>query len=225
MEEHWRPVKDYEGLYEVSDSGNVRSIDRYETFVNKESTYPVVRFRKGTNLHITYEGKSPRVQLSKYHKLKNVPICNLVAEAFIPNPNGYTCVNHKDGNKLNNCKENLEWAPFYSVGKFEKESIISEEWRPIPDYEDLYEVSNTGKVRSIPRKVVRTRNRNNRSFDDLAKYSARELKPCRHNQKTGFAVYHLHRRYKPGFYGQTDTYHVIEDLIQLAFPELHSWED
>ena len=101
MEEQWKTVKGYEGLYEVSNTGKVRSLKNTRHNVRKEPLlkkqllgswgYPVVALCK--------EGKSIRVLVHR-----------IVAEAFIPNPNGYNIVNHKDEVKTNNFAENLEWC-------------------------------------------------------------------------------------------------------------------
>lgn len=101
---------------------------------------------------------------------------------------------------------------------------MKEEWRPIPDYEDLYEVSNKGRVRSKPReiKIVRYNDDGVQNFYSVRK--SIELKPYRQCKTTGEIVYHLHRRYKSGYYGQTDTYHHVNDLVRLAFPELYANE-
>lgn len=52
------------------------------------------------------------MELYKNGKAKKIKMHRLVAETFIPNPNNYPCVNHKDENKLNNCVDNLEWCTY-----------------------------------------------------------------------------------------------------------------
>ena len=96
--ETWKSVKGYEGLYEVSNLGNVRSL-RYNN-TNKISPLKVYIEKAGY----------ARVSLSKNGKSKNKRIHRLVAEAFIPNMNSLPQVNHIDGNKLNNNVKNLEWC-------------------------------------------------------------------------------------------------------------------
>lgn len=108
---------------------------------------------------------------------------------------------------------------------------MKEEWRPIPieGYENLYEVSNTGKVRSVVRVIHKnepTWHAKNgkiisREFD--AVYSSKELKPYM-IAKNGLLKYHLHKRDHKGYYGQTDIYVYVEDLVRGAFPELHEGE-
>lgn len=94
MGESWLPVIGYEGLYEVSDKGNVRSLFRY-----KKQLKP----SKGNNGYLS-------VELFKGKQGKRVSIHRLVATAFISNPQNLPQVNHKDENKHNNCVENLEWC-------------------------------------------------------------------------------------------------------------------
>lgn len=84
----------YEGLYEVSDKGNVRSLFRY-----KKQLKP----SKGNNGYLS-------VELFKGKQRKRASIHRLVATAFISNPQNLPQVNHKDENKHNNCVENLEWC-------------------------------------------------------------------------------------------------------------------
>lgn len=89
----WKDIRDYEGLYQVSDEGEIRRI-----FENKAH---LLKKRNGTYLSVS---------LSKEGKKKSHNIHRLVAEAFILRPVGTTEVNHIDGNKHNNNVNNLEWV-------------------------------------------------------------------------------------------------------------------
>lgn len=111
-EEIWKPVKGYENVYEVSNFGNVRSVDRYiEQKNNKCEKYNHIY--KG-RLIKQYENNAGYMQVQLCYKYKSIPkrVHRLVAEAFIPNPNNFKCVNHIDGNKHNNNIENLEWCSY-----------------------------------------------------------------------------------------------------------------
>lgn len=108
--EIWRPVVGYEGLYEVSNLGRVRSMGHYVT-QNGNCGTPFTRFYKGRIIHATctsngYEG----LTLSNGSKRENKSVHRLVAEAFIPNPNGLPQVNHKNEVRNDNRAENLEWC-------------------------------------------------------------------------------------------------------------------
>lgn len=111
--EKFKPVKNYEGLYEISNLGTLRSLDKkWQTLNYKSGKYITVKMKgriiKTCVSNCGYE----QTTLSKNGKQKLVLIHRLVAEAFILNTNNYPCVNHKDGNKLNNCVDNLEWCTY-----------------------------------------------------------------------------------------------------------------
>ena len=119
MEEVWKDIENYEGLYQVSNFGKVRSVEReivysdgrvykYKSSIIKPS------FNKRTGYYSTC--------LRKNGKPKTFRLNRVVAQTFLPNPNNLPSVNHKDENKLNNFvwvnedgsvdieKSNLEWC-------------------------------------------------------------------------------------------------------------------
>lgn len=95
--EEWRDVIGYEGLYQVNNLGNVRSLHWYGGDKIKEIS------QHNLNGYMN-------VHLYKNGKLKNCGVHRLVARAFIPMEEGKEIVNHKDENRANNCVENLEWC-------------------------------------------------------------------------------------------------------------------
>ena len=100
--EVWRDVVGYEGLYKVSDRGNVFSVERLNSRGHKcggRILKPI--YNRGG--YLTFD-------LCKNGKVKTKSTHRLVAEAFIPNPNGLPQVNHIDEVKVNNNVENLEWC-------------------------------------------------------------------------------------------------------------------
>lgn len=99
-EEIWKPVVGYEGLYEVSSLGRVRSLDRYDS--NNH-------FLKGRILRLCVDTKGYlKVGLSSNGKVKTYMVHRMVVEAFIPNPDNLPEVNHIDEDKKNNRVDNLE---------------------------------------------------------------------------------------------------------------------
>ena len=101
MEEIWKDIKGYEGLYQISNLGNIKST---------HSRFGMRKQPKNARIGINKGYK--RYGLSKDGKEIKFYVHRLVAEAFIPNPNGYPCINHKDENKFNNNVENLEWCTY-----------------------------------------------------------------------------------------------------------------
>ncbi len=92
MSKIWKPIPNYEGFYEVSESGEIRNSSGKILSPNK--------------MHNGY--MRIRLCMNGIHKTHGVH--RLVASAFIPNPNNYPQVNHKDENRLNNHYSNLEWC-------------------------------------------------------------------------------------------------------------------
>lgn len=93
--EIWKDIEGYEGLYQVSNLGRVKSL----------------KFNKIKILSQGISGSGYKiVSLSKENQRKIFLVHRLVAMVFIKNPNNYPCINHKDENKLNNLANNLEWC-------------------------------------------------------------------------------------------------------------------
>lgn len=111
MQEEWRNVVGYEGKYQVSNLGNVRSLNRIIECKGKG----------GCNVHRKQRGCLMRQSLNTqgYYTVglscqkpgsRTHLVSRLVAQAFIPNPDNLPCVNHKDENSKNNRVDNLEWC-------------------------------------------------------------------------------------------------------------------
>lgn len=104
-----KPVKDYEGYYEVDQFGRVFGLDRTIIVVDGERTYEKLLTGRQMKQSIHDKGYKT-VSLTKDGKTKSVFVHRIVAEAFIPNPDNLPMVNHKDEDKTNNFLENLEWC-------------------------------------------------------------------------------------------------------------------
>lgn len=98
MQEIWKDIKGYENIYQISNKGNVKSLN-YKQTGREKILKPSVD--KDGYLFVC---------LCKNRKVKPFKVHRLVAEAFISNPNNYPCVNHKNEIKDNNRLENLEWC-------------------------------------------------------------------------------------------------------------------
>lgn len=143
MSEIWKPVVDFEEYYEVSNCGNVRTVDRY------------VYDKNGKSRHIKMKNITKQIDRNGYYKVdirndyyrKTITIHRLMAIAFLPNPENKPCVNHIDGNKLNLNLSNLEWVTYSEnnkhavdnglrkspwIGKFGKNMPVS---KPVLQYD------------------------------------------------------------------------------------------
>ena len=101
MEEIWKDIEGYEGLYKISNYGNI---------INLHSRWG--KRKKPRKLTLSINKDYIRCGLSKDGKETKFYVHRLVAKNFIPNPNNYPCINHKDENKLNNNANNLEWCDY-----------------------------------------------------------------------------------------------------------------
>ena len=108
LKEIWKDIPNYEGSYQVSNLGNVKSLNR------------IVISKKGQRFDVSEKILKPigrcrdknymAVHLCKKGNTWTASVHRLVAEAFIPNPNNLPAINHKDENPLNNHVDNLEWC-------------------------------------------------------------------------------------------------------------------
>lgn len=105
-EEVWKDIEGFEGCYQVSNFGRVKSLERHVRKSNGVIMYVAERIlkpRKNKNGYLTvYPCKESRYMPIDIHRAAGI--------AFIPNPNNYKDINHKDGNKENNSVDNLEWV-------------------------------------------------------------------------------------------------------------------
>lgn len=129
--EKWKDIKGYEGLYQISNIGRVRSINYHRKIGMKRIIKPWKAGDGYLQIHLYKNGKREKRYIHR-----------LVAEAFLSNPNSESEVNHKDENKTNNCVENIEWCNHLynckysfckSVGKYDLSGKLLKKYKSIKD--------------------------------------------------------------------------------------------
>lgn len=111
IKEVWKDINEYEGIYQISNLGRVKSLPRQ--FISGNG-----RVHNSDEIIMSYILRNgyPMVLLSKNGVKKSKSIHRLVAKMFVPNPNNYPIVNHKDQSRDNNVVDNLEWCTYkYNV--------------------------------------------------------------------------------------------------------------
>jgi len=144
--EEWRDISGYEGLYQVSNYGNVQRL------TTKAGNYKP-HLIKPTKTH-----SGLRIHLCKDNYTIGYMLDRIVAQSFVKNKQNKEFVYHKDGNIMNNYSLNLLWvsekdAITLCIEKEDKDEM----WKDITGFENLYRVSSLGRVKSLPR-IIKTYN-------------------------------------------------------------------
>lgn len=160
QEEVWRDVVGYEGLYEVSNLGRVRSLDRV---VAHHTAGKAVR--KGRMRKLAFDGHYLNVSLSKDGKTVVRRVHRVVAQAFIPNPDNLSDVDHIDCDKLNNRVDNLRWCTSAENTRFAWDNGLI---RSVP-YSERSEWQRERSAAARRRAVVRSDGKWYKSTTDAAK--------------------------------------------------------
>ena len=137
MQEVWKSIKGFEGIYEVSNFGRVRSIDRIDCS-GRHLKAKVISSKSKCN-YIT-------CVLMKCGNRYTYRIHRLVAEAFIPNPLNLPVVNHIDGNKKNNHASNLEWCSYSENTKHAYKIGMQSQKRKLHDVDIIEILKNKGRL-------------------------------------------------------------------------------
>ena len=146
MQEIWKDIKGYEGKYQVSNLGRVRSLYDQNQF---KKTYRIKLLK--FNIRSGYYN----VNLNNHRKRKNFQVHRLVAFAFIPNFDNKPIINHIDENRLNNKVDNLEWCT-------QKENVLHSKYK-------MYKPKKS-KLPTSGEKYIIKRNRYNKIFYEIFIY-------------------------------------------------------
>ena len=141
--EEWKDIKGYEGLYQVSNYGNIKSLKR---------NIILSPAKAGRGYYYVLLCKNGKPKLKYIHRL--------VAEHFVPNPNSYKEVNHKSGIKSNNDIFNLEWCTHKQncehktrilkkgckkVRQYDLQGVFIKEWASISEAKRTLNISHIGE--------------------------------------------------------------------------------
>lgn len=161
-QEIWKDIEGFEGCFQVSNLGRVRSLER---IINNRLMKGIIKKTQIQKNRFEYVNlrKAPIVKLCTVHRL--------VAKAFIPNPNNLPEVNHKDFNRANNNANNLEWVSgeenrqhflsgikpgsYHNGAKLTEEEVLHIRKREVPvaEYAKLYGLSLTNVYHVQQRKT------------------------------------------------------------------------
>ncbi len=131
MKEIWKPLINWEGIYEVSNMGNVRSVDRYVVQRNYK------RFCKGQNIKITKHKSGYGIVTLRNSGIQKVSkVHQLIMNTFNPNKTGKKLeINHIDGNTMNNRLDNLEWCTHQENLQHASKHKLLSVYKPINQYD------------------------------------------------------------------------------------------
>jgi hypothetical protein len=150
----WKEVKGYEGLYLISDKGEILSLPRIVKSRNRSGEF--WRRTKTKFLKAHLRGSNclyPAVTLTKDGVSKAHSIHRLMATAFIPNPNNLPEVNHKDENTLNYSLDNLEWCDRQYNIEYSKSKRV-EQWMDSIKIAEYKSITYASQITGISRNTI-----------------------------------------------------------------------
>ena len=167
MNEIWKDIKGYEGSYQVSNLGRVKSLNYHRCGFERI-------------LEIDSSSQYETIMLYKNGSRTRFLIHRLVASAFIPNPNNYPVVNHIDEDKSNNRVDNLEWCTQqynvnYGTGLDRLSGVLKGKKRSEETKKRLSEI-NKGRVQSLETRMKRSKSLKGRTPWNKDKHISEETK-------------------------------------------------
>ena len=150
MKEVWKSIEGYEKSYQVSNLGNVRSIDRVVVGADGKQYKKQGKLMK--LIPASKNDVTSRVELNSGNNYKSYYIASLVAAAFLGVPYCSSMIHHIDGNYNNNVVSNLT-TDISKTLWYNDKITDDEEWRDVVGYEGTYQVSSCGRFRSLPRMI------------------------------------------------------------------------
>lgn len=160
MKEVWKDIPNYEGIYQVSNLGRIKSLRSYNSFTKsyyfKEKILKGKIDKNGYVMVCLCNGKS-----------KYIRVHRLVAEAFIPNKNKFPIINHKDENKQNNNVNNLEWCSYSynnsygtrnnkiikAIIQYDLEGNVIKEYKSIMEASRILNLNHSGIIQALKNKT------------------------------------------------------------------------
>lgn len=160
-DEVWKDIKGYEGIYQISNYGRVKSLERIIEYIGKNQ-YTQFNMKLKVNeklIKLSFD-KDGYIQagLATNGKVKTKRVHFLVAQAFIPNPNKYLCINHKNEDKSDNRVQNLEWCSVAynnaygsrskAINQYDLEGKFIQQWKNAVEATKALGLKNSGNIAS-----------------------------------------------------------------------------
>lgn len=197
--EEWRDIKGYEGLYQISEFGKVKSLERK---VNGPKGLRIVEEK----ILKPYIGTGyKKVHLSKSGKGKQISVHRLVATNFIREPVGREVVNHIDGNKLNNHYSNLEWCTYRENNQHARENGL---WKAFGSNHYLRKQTSRNSQTKVRVKTGISINKG--ETNGRAKLSENDVLEIRNLYKNGISMNEIAKVYG---IGKTSVYLIIHKKV------------